>query len=107
MKTRIKTVVSMALGALVLMAPAHSWAVSPNSVFSVFRRDTAGSSFVNMTASATTFCYLRSVGFRETDTATELAACRVTRGAVVWTLEAVLAENNDADAFCSAQCYNN
>jgi len=107
MKARIKTVVSMALGALALMAPAHSWAVSPNSTWSVSRFNTAGSSFVNMSASATTFCYLRSVGFENTDTNGELATCRVTRGSIVWTLEAVLGQNDDADARCSAQCYNN
>jgi hypothetical protein len=107
MKARIKTVVSMALGALALMAPVHSWAVSPSSTFSTSRQNTAGSAFVNMTSSATTFCYLRSVGFRDTDSSTELATCRVTRGSIVWTLEAVLSQNDDADAFCSAQCYNN
>ena len=60
-----------------------------------------------MTPSATTFCYLSKVGMRDTDSSTESATCRVTRGAVVWTLEAILSQNDDADAFCSAICYNN
>jgi hypothetical protein len=59
-----------------------------------------------MSPSATTFCYLRSVGIEETDTGGERATCRVTRGAVVWTLEAILGASSDADALCSAYCYN-
>jgi hypothetical protein len=59
MRARIKTVVLITLCALALMAPAHSWAVSFNSgPVSVSRSNTPGSSFVNLTASATTFCYL-------------------------------------------------
>lgn len=92
---------------LMTLGSAPAWAVSPHSTWTVNRFNTGGSSFVNMSPSATTFCYLRSVGFRDTDSATELATCRVTRGAVVWTLEAVLSQNDDADAFCSAYCYNN
>ena len=89
------------------LGSAPAWAVSLHSSWTVNRFNTGGSSFVNMSPSATTFCYLRSVGFENTDTDGELATCRVTRGAVVWTLEAVLGENNDADARCSAYCYNN
>jgi hypothetical protein len=92
------------LGLTVSAVPA--WAVSPHSIWNANRFNTAGSSFINMSPSATTFCYLRSVGFENTDTDGELATCRVTRGAVVWTIEAVLGENNDADARCSAYCYN-
>jgi hypothetical protein len=60
-----------------------------------------------MTASASTFCYLSRVAFTETDTGSEKATCRLTRGAVVWTLEAILGASSDADAECSAICYNN
>jgi hypothetical protein len=60
-----------------------------------------------MSPSATTFCYLSRVGVENTDTDGERATCRVMRGSVVWTLEAVLGENNDADARCATYCYNN
>ena len=90
-----------------LLGSVPAWAVSPNSSFSTTRFNTAGSSFVNMSSSATTFCYLSRVGFRDIDSSSEEAMCRVTRGPVVWVLEAVLSQNNDADARCSAICYNN
>jgi hypothetical protein len=60
-----------------------------------------------MTPSNTTFCYLRRVGVENTDTDGELAMCRVVRGTYVWTLYATLGEDNDADVYCSAYCYNN
>jgi hypothetical protein len=84
-----------------------AWAVSLNSSWSATRYNTVGTSFVNMSPSATTFCYLSRVGVNETDTGGELATCRVTRGAVVWTLEAILGTSSDADVYCSAYCYNN
>lgn len=107
-------------GILVLMfslfltvGSAPAWAVSFNSSFSVSRFNTPGSSFVNMTPRNTTFCYLSSISFEDTDAAGEEATCRLTRGAVVWTLEAIrdacssFACSNDADAECTAICYNN
>jgi hypothetical protein len=45
----------------------------------------------------------------ETDTNGERATCRVTRGNLVWTLEAILGVGveKNADVVCSAYCYNN
>jgi hypothetical protein len=60
-----------------------------------------------MTPSNTTFCFLSSVTFEEADTAGERAQCQVVRGDVAWVLEAALRENNDAEAYCCAICYNN
>ena len=48
-----------------LLGTVPAWAVSPNSIRYVYRFNTAGSSFVNMSASATTFCYLSRVGVRK------------------------------------------
>lgn len=63
---------------------------------------------MNTTAlSASTFCYLHFVSIEETDTGGEEAACLVRRGAVIWTLEAILDASNNADVECSAYCYNN
>jgi hypothetical protein len=81
-------------------------AVSPHSSWFA-NRINGGTQPVNMASTAGHFCYLRSVGFENTDTDGETATCRVTREAVVWKLEAILNENNDADAFCAAYCYNN
>jgi len=102
-----RRILSLLFTLVLTLGAVPAWAVSPHSIWNANRFNTAGSSFINMSPSATTFCYLRSVGFENTDTDGELATCRVTRGAVVWTLEAVLGENNDADARCSAYCYNN
>ena len=92
---------------LLTLGAVPAWAVSFNSSFSISRFNTGGSSFVNMTSSATTHCYLSRVGVRDTDSSTEEAECRLTKGAVVWTLEAFLSQSDDADAICSAICYNN
>ena len=92
---------------LLTLGAVPAWAVSFNNSFSISRFNTGGSSFVNMTSSATTHCYLSRVGVRDTDSSTEEAECRLTKGAVVWTLEAFLSQSDDADAICSAICYNN
>src|SRR5262245_49248944 len=102
-----RRILSLLFSLLLTLGAVPAWAVSYNSVWSASRYDNGGSTFKNMTPSATTFCYLRSVGFRDIDSSTEMATCRVTRGALVWTLEAVLSQNDDADAICSAYCYNN
>ncbi len=60
-----------------------------------------------MSASATTFCYLSAVETTETDTGSETARCQVTRGPIVWTLQAILGASSDSDIECSAICYNN
>jgi hypothetical protein len=91
-----------------LLSTVPAWAVSFKSgPHSISRFNTGGSSFVNLTSSATTFCYLSKVGVRDTDASTEEAQCRLTKGSVVWTLEAILTQSNDADVACSAICYNN
>ena len=51
----------------------------------------SGTTIINMSPSATTFCYLSRVSIEDTDTDGEMATCRVMRGRlVVWTLEAIL-----------------
>lgn len=91
-----------------LLSTVPAWAVSFRSgPTSASRFNTVGSTFVNLTPSPTTFCYLSRVGITETDTGSEVATCRLTRGAVVWTLEALLGASSDADVSCSAICYNN
>ena len=102
-----RRILSLLFSLFLLLGSVPAWAVSPNGIWTANRFNTAGSSFVNMSASATTFCYLSRVGVENTDTDGELATCRVTRGSVVWTLEAILGANNDADVSCSAYCYNN
>jgi hypothetical protein len=96
-----------ALGAAILGLTSQANAVSFNNAFQAFRQNTAGTSFTNMTASNTTFCYLSEVLTEETDGPGELSTCRLVKGAVVWTLEATLGATADADTFCRAICYNN
>src|SRR6266850_995403 len=60
---------------------------------------------IQMTPRNTTFCFLSSVGFENTDTTGERATCRVYRGAVAWELQAVLNQDDDADAYCCAICF--
>ncbi|MGH8615677.1 MAG: hypothetical protein ACREYF_27590 [Gammaproteobacteria bacterium] len=105
MNTIRKLSTVLLLSSLALSA-GPAGAVSPNSIWFATQFN-GGKATIPMVTSAGHFCYLRSVGFENTDTNGETATCRVTRGAVVWVLEAVLNENNDADAFCSAYCYNN
>lgn len=62
---------------------------------------------LNIATSPTHFCYLSTVGVENTDTDGERATCRLTRQPAVWVLHADLGENNDADVFCAAYCYNN
>jgi hypothetical protein len=96
-----------ALGAVGLGFAGAAHAVSFNSAFFANRNNTVGTTFINMTPQGTTFCYLGEVEFEETDAANESALCRVTKGPVVWTLEATLGASSDADVHCLAVCYNN
>jgi hypothetical protein len=73
---------------------------------SLTRNNTAGTSFVNLSASASSFCFLTRVGVTNTDTDPETADCRLTKGGVVWTLEAILGDSSDADIRCSVICYS-
>jgi len=105
MKHRIKPIVFSGLLALAVAAPAL--AVSPNSTWSAFRTNSGGTTFFNMAPSANAFCFLSKVSFTDIDTGEEKATCRVTRGPVVWTLEAIMGASSDADLECAAYCYNN
>jgi hypothetical protein len=82
-------------------------AVSFLGQFHASKFNIAGSMVTNMTLSATTFCYLSRVFVEDADTDDEIAGCRVTRGPIVWTLEAFLGRSSDADSRCSAICYSN
>ncbi len=104
-KNNKRRISSLLFSLFLLAGSAPAWAVNPHSNWNANRFNTAGSSFINMSPTATTFCYLSSVGFEDIDTGGERATCRVTRGAVVWTLEAILGASSDADALCSAYCY--
>jgi len=97
---------SLLFALFLTLGAVPAWAASPAGNWCKSRFNDAGSSFVNMTLSNTTFCYLSKVSIENTDTDGEMATCQVTRGSNVWTLEAILAENNDADARCCAYCYN-
>lgn len=101
-----RRIFSLLFSLFLLLGAVPAWAVSPAGNWTAIRLDTVGSTFFNMTLSATTFCYLSRVGVRETDTAGELATCRLTRGSNVWTIEAMLGATSDADVYCSAYCYN-
>ena len=96
---------ALALAGLAAASPAS--AVSFNSTFGLNRFNSGGTSFVNMTASSTTFCYLSEVGVTETDTGGEVAKCEITRGPIVWTMTASLGTSSDADIQCNAICFNN
>jgi hypothetical protein len=98
---------ALMLSLALTLGSVPAWAVSFNRTVSVSRFNTAGSSFANLSTSATTFCYLSSISIEETDTGGEEATCRLTRGAIVWTLEAILDASSDADSECTAICYNN
>ena len=93
------------------LGSAQAWAVSPNSNWTLVRSNVPGVFFVNMATSNTHFCYLSQVAIEETDTNGERATCRITRGSLVWTLEAILGASTEAvsnaDVVCSAYCYNN
>jgi hypothetical protein len=102
-----RTIFAVVFSLVLVLSALPAAAVSFNSSFCVSRFNNLGSSFVNMTPRNTTFCYLSSISFEETDTGSEEATCRITRGSVVWTLQAILDKTSDADAECCAICYNN
>ena len=93
------------------LGSAQAWAVSPHTNWTLVRSNVPGVFFVNMATSNTHFCYLSQVAIEETDTNGERATCRITRGSLVWTLEAILGASTEAvsnaDVVCSAYCYNN
>lgn len=98
--------ISLSLFSLFLLLGAvPAWAVNPHSGWNASRSNTIGTSNINMSPSATTFCYLSRVSMTDIDTGSEVATCRVVRGAVVWSLQATLGASSDADVACSAYCY--
>ena len=98
-----------ALAAFLALAAAAApvFAVSPGNTYSLSRTNSGGTSFANMASSQTAFCFLTKVSVTETDTNEEKATCRITRGPLVWTLEAIMGTSSDADVECAAHCYNN
>jgi hypothetical protein len=114
MKTKNNIFFPIIFSTLLAVSSFSAQAVNPNTpnggARSVARTNhQAGASFLNMTPSASTFCFLSKVNFEDIDTNNEFAECKVTRGAVVWTLTATLGAGGgpDAEARCSAYCYNN
>ena len=103
-----KRKISMVLLLLSLVFVAlPAGAVSIDSVWTLNRFNTGGTSFAILPTNANHFCYLSTVGVRETDTGGELAMCRVRRSGAVWVLEAILGTSSDADVYCTSYCYNN
>jgi hypothetical protein len=96
---------SLLLGAVATSAPV--FAVSYDSNWFANRVNSAGTTFAVLPTHANHFCFLTTVGVRETDTAGELAKCQLRRSGAVWLLEAILGTSSDADIYCSAYCYNN
>ncbi len=92
------------LSALMLTALPAS-AVNPNGTYHLTRYNTGGTSFAIMRPTASNFCYLSRVGFREIDTGSESSTCRVYRSGSVWVLTTRLGTSSDQDAWCSAECY--
>lgn len=97
------------LGVLALVSlgmTSSALAVSFNSIWALSRHNTGGTTFVNMSQTASSFCYLAAVEVTETDTGAETARCEITRGQFVWTLQAILGTSSDADIECKAYCFN-
>jgi hypothetical protein len=108
MNTKNNVFYSVIFSTLLALSAFPAQAVSFNSgPYNASRNNNVGTTTVNMTLSASTFCFLSKVNIEETDTGTESAQCKVTLGANVWTLTATLGKSSDADARCSAICYNN
>lgn len=104
----IKSKVSMwALGCCLTLVATPALAVSYDSQHHANRYNEAGVTTNVMVLHWNHFCYLSKVGIEETDTKGEYAMCRVRRSGAVWLLEAILGKSSNADAYCSAICYNN
>ncbi len=91
----------------ILLASTTASAVSFDSAHSTSRFNSAGTTTKVLPPHANHFCYLSSISIEETDTGGEEATCRVRRSGTVWILEARLDKSSDADAECTATCYNN
>ena len=100
-------IASALLSSSLILAALPVGAVSYAGTWSVSRNNTVGTSYYNLTSSSSTHCVLSKVGVVETDTGSELAQCRLLRGPLVWTLEAILGTSSDADVYCSATCFYN
>jgi hypothetical protein len=102
-----RRIVSSLLALLLLLGTVPAWATSYYGEWSVSRSNTGGQSFVTMSPSSYTFCYLSRVGMADTDSAGEWATCTLLKGYDYWFLSANLARNDDADVQCAAICYYN
>jgi hypothetical protein len=101
-----RTMLAVVFSLVLVLSALPAVAATFQGDFSINRFGTAGSSFRNLTPSATTFCYLSRVVIGETDGAPDSAGCRLTRGNFRWTLEAVLnLTSTSAEARCTAMCY--
>ncbi len=102
---RKTTIVAVGLTTLALAGTAMAIPTFQGGA-ALVRNNTQGTSFVNLSLSATSYCFLTQVGVTETDTGAETVDCRLTRGPNVWTLEAILGTSSDADVRCAAVCYS-
>ena len=102
-----RRIFSSLLALFLFLGAVPAWATSYYGEWSVSRSNTGGQSFVTMSPSSSTFCYLSRVGVADTDSSGEWATCTMLRGYDYWFLSANLAQNNDADVQCSATCYTN
>jgi hypothetical protein len=105
-----RTMLAVVFSLVLVLSTLPAATVSFIGQFHISRLNGGGSNFVNLTASATTFCYLSRVFVAETDVESEFAGCRLVRGSSVWTLYAHagnLGSTGDQDAYCSVICYNN
>ena len=106
MKTLSKLRTTVAL-VFMTAAATPALAVSYHSYWELYRLNTGGTTYAVLPTNSDHFCTLSKVGVRETDTAGELAQCRIYRSGAVWILEAYLGTSSDADVYCAAYCYNN
>ncbi len=90
-----------------ILSSISAYAVTFDSVWSVARTNTAGSTTTVLPPHANHFCYLSKVQIEDTDTGDEHAACSVYRQGTVWILDANLGKSSDADVACVATCYDN
>ena len=102
-----RRILSSLFALFLLLGTVPAWATSYYGTWSASRSNTAGQSFVTMSPSSSTFCYLSTVGMANTDSEGEWATCTLLRGYDYWFLSANLSQNNDADVQCSATCYYN
>ncbi|TQV71850.1 hypothetical protein FKG94_19605 [Exilibacterium tricleocarpae] len=98
---KVLAVLGVLLGSLQAQAVSYDGTWTQN-------KSNAGVAWTPMRTHANHFCFLSKVEIEETDTSREWARCRAYRSSGAdWILEARLGKSSDADARCSAICYNN